>query len=321
MKVVVTGASGFLGREIVQVLAETQGTTVVAASRGAGRDAPSPEAGAIVYVASPDLEDTSALKRFDDLVTGADCVVHLAALTPASIGKSPQTQFETANVTASEQLARSCAKKGVSKFVFLSSLGINGATTASEPLTEDSPAAPHDAYSRSKLAAEQAIRKVGAETGLASVIIRAPMIYGPGARGPVALLARAVVKGVPLPFGAVTANARDMIGVRNMAEFVARCVASPAANTQTFVVRDGYPVSTRQLIETIAREAGTSARLVNVPPGALRAAGTLTGRGDMVRRLIGDYRIDDAKARRLMAWEAPHPLGFDMGRLVRSLKS
>lgn len=321
MKVVVTGASGFLGREVVEVLADRPGTTVVAASRGARLGTGGSTAGAVHTAASPDLADVSRPARFGDLVAGADCVVHLAALTPASIGAAPETEFDTANVTASEQLARSCAANGVRKIVFLSSLGINGATSGAEPLTERSPAVPHDAYSRSKLAAEQAIQKVCSETGLTCTIIRAPMIYGPGAKGPVALLARAVAKGVPLPFGAVTANARDMIGVRNMADFVARCVSAPGSDNQTFVVRDGSPVSTRELIETIAREAGKSARLVRVPPRALRAAGAMTGRGDMVRRLIGDYRIDDGKARSLIGWTAPQPLSFDMGRLVRALKS
>jgi UDP-glucose 4-epimerase len=112
-----------------------------------------------------------------------------------------------------------------------------------------------------------------------------------------------------------------MIGVRNMADFVARCVSAPGSDNQTFVVRDGSPVSTRELIETIAREAGKPARLVRVPPRALRAAGAMTGRGDMVRRLIGDYRIDDGKARSLIGWTAPQPLSFDMGRLVRALRS
>ena len=149
-------------------------------------------------------------------------------------------------------------------------------------------------------------------------IIRPPLVYGPGVKGSLAQLTRAVLGGVPLPLGSVTSNRRDMIGVRNLAQFIICCAEHSGAAAQVFTICDGAPLSTRGLIEAIARAAGRRAVVFPMPVSLLHAAGAMTGKSAFIARLTADYRIDDAKARQLLGWTPETEVGFDIARMAAS---
>lgn len=314
MRVVVTGANGFVGRDLVATLAARPSGTVYAASRNpATFDAHAQ----IIPRLMPDLRGRDAADAFAALFEGADTVIHLAAMTPTA--PNQEADLHSVNVAGVTELADAARSHGIARFVLVSSIRVAGAVTGEAPITETSPLVLDDAYASSKAAAEQALIACARGSQMAWTIVRPPLIYGPGVKGPMRSLANAVLKGAPLPFGLVTKNSRDMIGVRNLSEFLALTATHPAAKNETFVVRDGAPLSTRALIETIASAANVKARLVSVPPALLKAAGRLTGKGESLARLIGDYRIDDSKARALLGWHPPHAPAFDMERMTASI--
>ena len=244
-------------------------------------------------------------------------LIHLAALTPGQ--RHTADEFHSVNAAATGALTRAAAEAGVSRFVYLSSTHASAALTSGRPIDEMSPAAPNtDPYGASKLAGEEEVKSSLQGSRTQWTIVRAPLVYGPGAKGSLALLTRAITRGVPLPLGRVTANARDMIGLRNLAAFLHLCATHDLAANETFVVRDGDPVSTQGLAREIAAAAGTKARLAAVPPGLLRLGARALGAGTMAERLIGDHEVNDAKARRLLAWQAPSPRSLDLGRMVQA---
>jgi nucleoside-diphosphate-sugar epimerase len=318
MRVVVTGANGFVGRELVQVLAATPGVTVVAASRQPAQTS-NTDVSRTIAQPMPDLSKGPDGQAFATLLDGADAVIHLAAMTPGAAGSVGAEAINTINVDSVTNLARAAQAHGVSRFVLVSSVRVTGAQTDSDPINEDSPQKLDDAYAASKAAAEAALVRAAPLGPMTWTIVRPPLIYGPGVKGPMRQLAKAVLKGVPLPFGSVTHNQRDMIGVRNLAEFLTLATTHIAAENQLFVVRDGAPLSTRGLIEAIAAAAGIKPRLMPFPPKLLVAPGRLVGKGQGLERLIGDYRIDDRKARRLLNWRPAHPIALDLTRMTEAI--
>ena len=318
MRVVVTGANGFVGQHLVPVLAAIPGLSVVAAARHANAEIASAPVN-IIPTRMPDLSAVPLPGAFEALLTGADVVIHLAAMTPAAAGSS--AQLDAVNVAGVTALAKAAHNAGVKQFVLVSSVRVSGATTGLEPITELSPEKRDDAYAASKAAAEAALISCAANSRMAWTIVRPPLVYGPGVKGPMRQLAKAVIKGVPLPFGLVTNNQRDAIGVGNLSEFLALSIQNTAAANQTFVVTDGVAFSTRALIEAIATAAGVKARLLPVPQQVLRAASSVPGPGASLARLIGDSRIDDSKARAMLGWRPPHAPAFDMARMVQRFSS
>lgn len=314
MTIVITGASGFAGQELVSCLTGNQEHEVVAVLRRPG----SGLTGQSQHLLISDLCDQAACEQIAARAGKTGVIVHLAALTPGAGHAS--TDFHRVNTLATGNLMRAAVAAGVPRLIYLSSTHASSTLSAGWAIDEDSPVvASAAAYGTSKLGGENALKDLAKDSQTQWTIVRAPLVYGPGAKGSLAMLARAVVRGVPLPLGSITNNARDMIGLRNLAAFLQLCAGSKRAANEVFVVRDGEPVSTRHLIEHIAQAAGRPARLVPCPPALLNAAARGLGAKAMVERLLGDHRVNDAKARHVLGWQAVQPLSFDLKRMVDAL--
>lgn len=305
-----------VGRDLVSLLYDCGEPDVVAVLRSI----PASLANGCKPLIVSDLSDPAACETVAARSSGQGTLIHLAALTPATVKSADDYQRVNAGMT--EAVMRAAVAAGVPRVIYLSSTHACGALTAGRPIDEDSPLVDGaDAYGASKFAGETIVKRLALGSQTRWTIVRAPLVYGPGVKGSLAALTRAVMRGVPLPFASITANARDMIGQRNLAAFLQLCIRDERAANQAFAIRDGVPVSTRQLIEEIAAAAGRSARLVPVPPSLLKAAAQAAGAGQMIDRLAGDHRVNDAKARQLLGWVAPKPMAFDVGRMVSSMQA
>ncbi len=293
--VLVTGASGFLGQALVQQLI-VDGFAVTAVSRS---QAPTRAPG---WICLAHYEDAHTLLQ------GHACVVHLAARVHVMRDTSadPLTEFRAANVDITLTLARQAAAAGVQRFVFISSVKVNGeGTQPNGAFTETDSPHPQDAYGQSKDEAEQGLRQIAAETGLDVVIIRPPLVYGSGVRANFATLMRAVQRGWPLPLGGITHNRRSLVGLDNLVDLIITCIAHPAAANQIFLASDGHDLSTADLVRGLARAAGVPARLMPVPVWMLRAAAALLGKNAAAQRLCGSLQVDISKARDILGWVPP----------------
>ncbi len=293
MKILVTGASGFVGRAMCAALG-LQGHFVRAAVRTPPDRARSPEI-AVVDI-GPDTDWTAA-------VTGSETVVHLAAHVHVTGRQAGDVagDFHRVNVEGSENLARQAARSGVRRFVFLSSVKVNGEASAERPLVESDPVMPVDAYGASKAEAEGRLRIISAETGIEVVVVRPPLVYGPGVKANFLTLLRTVDAGMPLPFLSID-NRRSLVYVGNLIDALSTCLTHPAAANRTFFVSDDHDVSTPQLIREIATAFGKKPSLFPFPPALLRGAGLLTGRAEQIARLTGSLRVDIASIKTALDW-------------------
>jgi nucleoside-diphosphate-sugar epimerase len=250
-------------------------------------------------------------------MAGIDVVVHLAARTRAvrERGRGDLADYRPVNVDGTRRLAEAAAQSGVRRLVFVSSLKVNGDTTSSRPFQASDRPAPQDAYGISKWEAEHVVGEVAGKTGLETVVVRPPLVYGSGAKGNFARLCSAVRKGIPLPFGSVD-NRRSLVALDNLVDLLVRCVAHPAAPGQTFMVSDGEDLSTPELIRRLARTMGTTARLLPVPPSALHMLGRLLGRGTDVARLVGSLQVDIEHTRQTLDWAPPVTVDQGLHRAV-----
>jgi nucleoside-diphosphate-sugar epimerase len=312
MKIVVTGANGFIGRELVDRLVLNQDSIRILVRRPAGH-LPKPVDRVIVS----DLADVGNEHALAEALSGNDAVVHLAAITPGALS-GDQAAVSARDTELTVKLARLAAAAGIRKFIYLSSALVFGGSSII-PFSEESPAVPRDYYARSKLACEAGLRAAAEASGMQWTIIRPPLVYGPGVKGSLRTLARTVARGVPLPLGSVSCNRRDMIGVRNLASFIERALTNAAAANDTFVVRDGEAVSSRELIEMISEAAGRPARLFRIDTNVLRYSGKLLRLHGPIESLTENFEIDDSKARRQLGWIAEKPLGYDIKRMVAAL--
>lgn len=322
MRILVTGASGFVGQALVKRLAGESETIVRVALRRAGF------ASAIECEQSV-IGNIDANTDWRTALASVDVVVHLAARVHVMRDQSvdPLAEFRLVNVAGTINLAQQAAKAGVGRFVYLSSVKVNGEggaimneriSAGRYPYRETDVPAPEDAYGISKHEAEEGLRKIAAKTGIAVVIIRSPLIYGPGVQANFYLLMRAIAKGIPLPLGA-THNRRSLVSLDNLIDFIMTCVEHEAAANQTFLVSDGQDISTTELIRGLARAMNRPARLIPVPPSVLMVGATLLGKRAMARRLLGSLQVDISKARQMLGWRPPFSMGAGMKRAVSPL--
>ncbi len=298
--VAVTGSTGFIGRRLVAKLAEMGVFKVFALARQIPA-APIPK---VKYLELLDLVVESDLQA---VLSGVDVLVHTAARAHRLNDRAadPLAEFRRVNVAGTLRLAEQAAAAGVKRFVFISSIGVNGSQTAPDDrFSELSQPNPHNAYALSKWEAEQGLIRISEATGLEVVVIRPPLVYGPGAPGNFGSLMRAVQRGWPLPLGAVH-NQRSLVALDNLVHFIITCIAHPKAANQTFLVSDGHDLSTTELVRGMAHAAGVPARLLPVPVWALQAGATLLGKGDAVQRLCGNLQVNISKARELLGWMPP----------------
>jgi nucleoside-diphosphate-sugar epimerase len=243
----------------------------------------------------------------------AEVVIHLAARVHVMKDNAldPLGEFRRVNVQATARLAEQAAAAGVRRLVYVSSIKVNGeATPLLRPFRADDPPHPMDPYGLSKWEAEQAVRQVGADSGLEVVVVRPPLVYGPGVRANFRSMMKWLHRGVPLPFGAID-NRRSLVALDNLCDLLATCARHSAAAGQTFLAGDGVDLSTAELLERLGRALGRPARLVRVPVSILQGAFRLAGMGDVGNRLCASLRVDIGKARELLGWQPP--IGLDEG--------
>jgi nucleoside-diphosphate-sugar epimerase len=246
-------------------------------------------------------------------LAGISAVVHLAARVHvmADTAANPLEEFRRVNVQGTLNLARQAAAAGVRRFVFVSSIKVNGeATQPGFPFTADDAPAPLDAYGVSKMEAEQGLREIARQTGMDVVIIRPPLVYGPGVKANFAAMMRWLKRGVPLPLGAIH-NQRSLVALDNLVDLIVTCITHPAAANPIFPVSDGEDVSTTGLLRRMGQAMGRPARLIPVPAGLLKLAATVLGKPDVAQRLCGSLPVDIEKTRRLLGWTPP--LSLDEG--------
>jgi nucleoside-diphosphate-sugar epimerase len=315
-RVLITGADGFVGKAVFRRLLES-GLTPRAGLRNASLW-PALKAATLGLDEFATIGDLGANPDLRLPLDDVSAVVHLAARVHIMHDNvlNPLNEFRRVNVGGTAALARAAAAQGVRRFVFVSSVKVNGESTAGKPFTEGDLPAPQDPYAVSKWEAEEVLRGISVETGLEVAIIRPPLVYGPGVRANFLRLMRLVERGLPLPLPN-TNNRRSLIGVENLADCLVRCVMHPGAANHTFMVSDGQDVSTRELVARLAPSLGRSARFLPVPELALRLAARLVGKQSAINRLLGSLEIDSSKVRRTLEWEPPVTLSCGLESTAR----
>lgn len=303
--ILVTGANGFIGNAITEHL-HTLRVDVVGARRH--------PAGCSREVLSPSLE---RLSNWMPILSGMSIVIHTAGR--AHVMDDPTTDpiklFRDVNTAGTLELARQAAHSGVRRFIFLSSIGVNG-TQSTKPFSETDSPQPVEAYAVSKLEAEQGLIKLSEETGMEVVIIRPPLVYGPSAPGNFGKLANAVRRGIPLPLGAVTQNRRTLVGLDNLVDLIVTCAYHPAAAHQVFLGGDDEDLSTADLLRRMAKAFGVSSRLLPVPVPLLKAIARVAGKSGLVERLCGSLQVDITKAREVLGWKPPFTVDQGLARVA-----
>ena len=297
-QLLITGVTGFVGKAVCEQAAR-HGFAVKGALRIRGE--------MLSCIEPFVVGEINVATDWGSALRDVNAVVHLAARVHVmhDTAADPLTAFRSVNVDGTLNLARQSAAAGVKRFVFVSSVKVNGESTPpGRAFTEADAPNPQDAYGQSKYEAEQGLRQLSADTGMEVVVIRPPLVYGPGVKANFVALMRAVQRGWPLPLGAVH-NQRSLVALSNLVDFIATCITHPQAANQTFLVSDGQDLSTTELVRGMAQAAGVSARLLPVPVWALQAGASLLGKGDVVQRLCGNLQIDMSKACSLLGWVPP----------------
>jgi nucleoside-diphosphate-sugar epimerase len=293
-KVLVTGATGFVGRRLCQRIME-DGGLVRRALRCAGE-----LDGIVVGDLSPETDWTLAL-------AGMECVVHLAARVHVMHDMAPDVlaEFRHVNVDGTLNLARQASEMGVRRFVFISSIKVNGEQTSpGEPFAASDIPSPQDPYAVSKWEAEQGLFNLANETGMEVVIVRPPLVYGPGVKANFLSMMRWLSKGFPLPFGAIH-NRRTLIALDNLVDLLISCIHHPAAANQVFLAGDDEDLSTTDLLRRLGDALGKPVRLFQVPAVVLETLAKMVGKQSIAQRLCGSLQIDITKTKQVLGWTPP----------------
>lgn len=309
-RILVTGANGFIGSALVPALIAA-GFAVRRGVRGASEQRP--REGETHAVGN--IDETT---DWNEALRGIEAVVHLAARTHVlrDTASDPLAAYRSVNVAGARQLATQAAAAGVRRLVFLSSVKVNGESTTMRPYTEDDTPQPEDAYGRTKWEVEQALRTIERATGLQVVIVRPPLVYGPGVKGNFLRLLELVSRGWPLPLASVW-NRRSLVYVGNLVDAILSCIKTPAAAGRTFLVSDGHDLSTPELVRALAKCLGVSPRLYPFPASILMLGASLAGKRDEAARLLGSLQVDSSRIRRELAWQPPHTIEAGLAETAR----
>lgn len=298
-KILITGATGFVGSKLTEIL-ESKRCVV---RRGAQHH----------FSDYFEIEDLDAATNWDMAFSDIETVIHLAGLAH-NANKFTAEEYENVNVLGTVALAKAAADSGVKRFVFVSSIGVNGTETQSKPFSSYMIAKPHNVYAYSKLNAEQALKKIQADTGLEVVIVRPSLVYGSAAPGNFGLLVKLIRNVSFLPFG-LTRNKRDFISVQNLANLLVTCASHHNAVGHTFLASEGETVSIKEFTNAIAKGLGKRVYQLPVPVCLMRLAGKLLGKSAMVEQLVGNLQVDSSDLRQVLGWTAPYTMEESMALL------
>jgi len=295
--ILITGATGFVGRSVVKQLLNKH-YDVRACSRQDNVGMPN---AAEIFTIGDIAGDTA----WHQALLGVDVVIHCAARAHImnDLALDPLVEFRKMNRDATLNLAIQVADAGVKRFIFISSIKVNGEETSVDlPFKPDDKNIPTDPYGLSKYEAEQGLLALAKETGMEVVIIRPPLVYGPNVKANFASMMAWVNKGVPLPFGAIH-NQRSLIALDNLVSFIMLCMNHPKAVNEVFLVSDNEDVSTSELLRKVAKAFGRQSRLMPVPVGLMTFCAKLIGKGDVANRLFSSLQVDSSKAGDLLGWK------------------
>lgn len=316
MKILVTGASGFVGSAVCSAVASAGHECTAVVRKIELQDGPS--AGSKVAVG-----DINADTKWTKALAGVDVIIHCAARAHIMRDDStdPSSDFRTVNVEGTTNLARQAAESGVKRFIFISSIKVNGEFTRfGEKFDANNIPAPEDAYGISKMEAESSLSEVSEEMGMEAVIIRPTLVYGNGVKGNFASLLGMVRKAFPMPFGAIH-NRRSLVGLDNLVNLIITCIDHPNAGNEVFLVSDGEDVSTTQLLKRVAAAMGRPSRLIPVPAVLLKLAAIMVGKRAMAQRLLGSLQVDITKTREVLGWNPPVRLDEGLRQCVDNTAS
>lgn len=299
MNVLLTGASGFLGRGLVAQLRKHKAIDLTLALRSLSLDS-----GLQTHVVGEISADTDWLQA----VIGQQVVIHTAAR--AHIMKDevadPLMEYRRVNVEGTLSLARQAAAAGVKRFIFISSIKVNGESTAfGKPFLASDVPASEDFYGLSKLEAEQGLLQLADETGMEVVIIRPPLVYGRGVKGNFASMVKLIEKGMPLPLGAIH-NKRSLVGIDNLVDLIIRCIDHPAAANRVLLAGDGEDLSTTELLRAVGKAMGKPVLLIPLPVALLQWGASVLGKRAMAQRLLGSLQVDISQTCELLGWKPPY---------------
>ena len=297
--ILVTGASGFVGGALCASLVNRSPLRI--SVRDISKTELFANVGIFEACISPDQNWTSAL-------SGVSVVVHCAARVHVMSEEAadPLFEFRRVNVDWTLNLARQASEAGVRRFVFISSIKVNGeCTDLGHPFTADQIPVPSDPYGVSKYEAEMGLRALSEETGMEVVIIRSPLVYGPGVKANFLSMMNWLRRGIPLPLGDVTKNRRSFVFIDNLVSMIIACINHPAAANQTFLVSDDEDLSTAGLLGCMALALGQSSKLISVPTALITLGAKLIGRPDISQRLCSSLQVDIKKTKELLGWAPP----------------
>lgn len=312
--ILLTGANGFIGRHLATSLVSTYGTNIICPVRTSCTIT-----GAhVVPILGIDEQ-----ANWSQYMEGVTTIIHAAGRVHVmdDYFSDPLTEFRRINVANSLNLARQAAAAGVKRFIFLSTVKVNGEETFNGGVfSEEDPPAPKDAYGLSKYEAEQMLFELAAKTGIEVTIVRLPLIYGPGVKANFESMLRWIKSGIPLPFGAVT-NKRSFLYIENLISLIVSCIEKPCAANQIFFASDGQDMSTTELLVQCANALGVKSRLLPVPKNILMAGAILLKKRAVAQRLCGSLQIDISKAKQLLNWTPPLSVEYGLKATANNMFS
>lgn len=291
MKILITGASGFIGKALIKKLSD-QGHIVGSLDR---------------------QKDNTELKG-----EAYDCLIHLAGRAHVlnEIAKDAYQAFKEANVDFTLKIAKLAKELKIKKFIFISSIGVNGNQSFNHAFTEADTPNPHSFYAKTKWEAELALKAIFSNSDTKLTIIRPPLVYGPYPKGNFKTLWSICRYPLPLPFG-MTNNERSMISIDNLCNFIGLCCTHPAASDQTFLISDDHDISLTELVSTIRKTLGRHPCLLPIPSSILKTLFTLIGKSSLNEQLLGNLRIDTSKAKSLLDWKPTISFEEGIKRVVK----